>query len=192
MARNASGPSSGGGPNLIPPNLPFVRGRPGETRWEAQDKEVAVGDHRELGAVSLQQLGVKDHVSDRIRRQTIEQATLSWVPGPPSSHVHSFALWDARLLLVQRTRDGQYIVDSPADLPPSRIYVRFRPTKEGKHKTKRKGIRRHKARGITQYVYYTPKHTWLKDVYQKMLSSDHPGAVIHHYLVEEVPYQRVY
>ena len=176
-------------PILTPPNRPFLRGRLGESRWRAQDVEVAVGDNRELGAVDLQQLGVSDLVSSRLRSADIQ---LSWVPGPPTSHVHSFALWDARKLMTVRTQRGQYVVDSPSQLPPSRIYVRFRPSPAGTHKTKRRGVRMHKARNITQYVYYSPDHLYMKDTYQQMFSAAHPGRVIYDRLQEVVPYQRIY
>jgi hypothetical protein len=170
--------------------MPFNRGRAGETNWKAQDREVSVGDGRDLGAVDLKQLGVKDSVSQRIRSSG--GINLQWRPGPPTSHIHSFALWDARLLLTMRDPSGAWVVDSPGDLPPSRLYVRFRPSPAGFHRTKRKGIRSHKARNITQYVYYTEKHSALKTIYERMAMSPHPGIIVHDKLQEEVPYQRIY
>jgi hypothetical protein len=174
---------------LTPPDMPFNRGRPGETRWRAQDRHVAVGDNRDLGAVAFRQYGTSEKVQALLRKT---QSEMSWRPGPPTSHIHSFALWDARLLLATKTIDGEYVVTNPADLPPSRIYVRFRPSPAGLHKTKRRGTRAHKARAITQYVYYSSEHSKLKDIYQQMAGSSHPGKIVYAKLQEEIPYQRVY
>lgn len=177
-------------PELIPPDRPFKRGRVGEDYWNARDKEVAVGDKRELGAPDIGgQFGDDTGVTKRIQETPI---SMQWIPGPPASHIHSMAMYDARNLLVMKTPLGEYIVDKPGNIPDSRIYVRFRPAEAGEHRTKRRGIERHLARDITMYVYFDHRHDYLKDIFGKMVDSNHPGEVVWQYLVDEIAYQRIY
>lgn len=156
--------------------------------WDARDKSVSVGDQRQLGAVDMQQRGVNARVNQRIQEANIK---LRWVPAPPSSHVGSFALWDARELMKQRTDDGAWIVDSPRDLPPSRIYVNFKVAPNPKRRSSSAYRATIAGRKTTQYVYYLDSHEEAKRIYQAMLSSDHPGQVIHQQLEAKVPYQRI-
>lgn len=168
----------------MPPQLP----RQAPRVWDARDKSVAVGDQRELGAVDMQQRGVNARVNQRIQEADIK---LKWVPAPPSSHVGSFALWDARELMKARTADGAWIVDSPRDLPPSRIYVNFKVQPSSTRRTSQSYRSTIRGRKTTQYVYYVDSHEAAKRIYQAMLSSDHPGQVIHAELENKMPYQRV-
>ena len=120
--------------------------------WDAKYKHKAIDDGRRLGTIAH-----PEFFKPKFDR-------LKWIPAPPSSHLVAFALDDARELLRRRDEQGRVYVEREADLPMSRVFVRF------------------KAKGnadVTQYGYYCQAHALLEQIYGEMLAAESPGEIVH-------------
>lgn len=128
--------------------------------WEAKFPEFAMDDGRAVGEIRSPETGPLGSAAGQAK-------TWHWVPAFSVSHLHSFALDDSRKLLLIKDDNGRYIYNPP-NLPPSRIFVRFRA--KGKNP-------------MVGYVYSSRNHTLMEHIFNRMRAAPNiknkgPGVVV--------------
>jgi hypothetical protein len=119
-----------------------------------------------------------------------------WHPAPGDSHIDAFKFVDAR---NQRQDDlpelgggRRYIADRVVDavrgIGELWGWRKKRPKQSGAY-VEPDSVLSVRFAGGSEYEYRTSDHNYLEDVYNRLVSSDHPGVIVWSHLIDaKIPY----